>query len=351
MNILMTSYSFFPDIGGIETIAELLADDFCDAGHSVILITKTKGDRSLDSLRFPFEVIRNPSILKLLKCYKWANVVFQNNIELRQAWPNLIFRKPIVISLHTWLLNIKGKRGLEEIIKHFALSAATKVIAVSNSIRIDSYSDALVIGNPYDNDLFRNYLSPRRPFSIVFLGRLVSDKGADLLLRSFAELDLPLARLTIIGSGPERQSLEQLARELDIDDSVLFVGPLQGSALVDLLNQNEVMVIPSIWREPFGIVALEGLACGCVPLVSDGGGLVDAVGQAGLSFKRGDIHDLTDKLRLLLSDQELRSNLRAKSAAHLSIFEKHKVSRQYLDVLNLCLRAPRKNQNPAHSSQ
>ena len=338
MNILLTSHGFYPSIGGMETITEILANDFFNAGHSVRLITKHKGDKSLDCIRFPFEVIRNPSALRLLECYKWATVVLQNNIELRQVWPNIIFRKPLVISLHTWLRNSKDKRGLAEIFKLFALSIATRVIAVSHSIRIDSHSDALVIENPYDSELFRNYLSPRDPLSIVFLGRLVSDKGVDLLLRSFAQLGYPLARLTIIGSGPERQSLEWLARELDIHDSVSFVGSLQGSALVDVLNQNEIMVIPSIWREPFGIVALEGLACGCVPLVSDGGGLVDAVGQAGLSFKRGDINDLTEKMLLLLSDPKLLSNLRAKSATHLAKFERRIVSRCYLDVLDGCLR-------------
>ena len=338
MNILLTSHSFYPSIGGIETITEILANDFFNAGHSVRLITKQKGNKSLDRINFPFEVIRNPSTLKLLECYKWATVILQNNIELRQIWPNFIFHKPLVISLHTWLHNSKGKRGLAETLKLIVLSIATKVIAVSQSIRIDSYSDALVIGNPYDSELFRNYLSPRNPLSIVFLGRLVSDKGVDLLLRSFAELSYPLARLTIIGSGPERESLEWLAQELDIHDSVSFIGSLQGSALVDLLNQNEIMVIPSIWREPFGIVALEGLACGCVPLVSDGGGLVDAVGQAGLSFKRGDINDLAEKMRLLLSDPKLLANLRAKTAAHLAMFERHTVSRRYLDVLDGCLR-------------
>jgi glycosyltransferase involved in cell wall biosynthesis len=93
------------------------------------------------------------------------------------------------------------------------------------------------------------------------------------------------------------------------------------------------MVIPSVWREPFGVVALEGIACGCVVLASDGGGLTDAVGPAGLLFRRGDVSDLTSKLQVLIDDKDLRSDFRLRATAHLAHFQESRICTLYQDLL------------------
>ena len=93
------------------------------------------------------------------------------------------------------------------------------------------------------------------------------------------------------------------------------------------------MVIPSRWREPFGVVALEGLACGCVVLASDGGGLPDAVGPAGLIFKRGVQDDLRNKLSTLLRDPNLVSYLRSQAGFHLTQFRSDVVCTRYLSLV------------------
>jgi glycosyltransferase involved in cell wall biosynthesis len=217
--------------------------------------------------------------------------------------------------------------------KHKALGLADRLIACSNAIRDESGYPTLVIGNPYDSNLFNYDLSVSRTKAICFLGRLVNIKGADMLLRAFAALQPSEWRLTIIGDGPDRLDLERLVYTLGIQKSVDFLGPLQGDALAHVLNQQEILVVPSRWREPFGIVALEGLACGCVVLASDDGGLVDAVGPAGLLFRRGDLSDLADKLSLLVRDHNLRRHLRDQAPTHLLAFQRHVVSRQYLAIL------------------
>jgi glycosyltransferase involved in cell wall biosynthesis len=102
---------------------------------------------------------------------------------------------------------------------------------------------------------------------------------------------------------------------------------------VQALNQHEIMVVPSRWREPFGLVALEGLACGCVVLASDGGGLPDAVGSAGLLFRRGEQADLQAQLGRLLSDSSLREQLRARGTGHLRAFQQEVVCNRYLSIL------------------
>jgi len=341
LNILFTSHRFHPDIGGIESISAQLASFFVQSGHSVRLITQSVGNYADDQQYFPFLILRQPSWLDMITCYRWADVIFQNNIEAKLLWPLIFFRKPLVVGLQTWIRSVDGKRSLLQLLKQVALRTATEVVACSEAIRADSTPHAVVIGNPYRSSLFRSIPEESRRSALVFLGRLVSDKGVDLLLRAYSEIDRPDWPLTIIGTGPEGPSLKQLAKQLDISSRVTFLGPLQGEALVRILNQHEIMVVPSKWHEPFGIVALEGLACGCVVLASDGGGLPDAVGSAGLLFRRGDQADLSSKLRELIENVEQRNRLRVEASAHLLNFQEKFVCAQYLHLLESVVQAPR----------
>jgi glycosyltransferase involved in cell wall biosynthesis len=188
-----------------------------------------------------------------------------------------------------------------------------------------------VIGNPYRSDLFRALPEISRENSVVFLGRFVSDKGADLLIRAFAQLNACPAGLTLIGDGPEEASLRRLALELGVQ--VRFTGPLQGEQLVEELNRHEILAVPSRWAEPFGNVALEGIACGCVVVGSDAGGLPDAIGGCGLLFDRGNQQALTSKLSELLSSQERRRALRANAKQHLAKHSAPVVAESYLEVI------------------
>jgi len=245
-----------------------------------------------------------------------------------------------MIALQTWLRSPAGHRRAVDRFKQALLFSANKVVSISQAIRDDSFGGSTVIGNPYRSDLFRKDQGVEREHAIVFLGRLVSDKGVDILLRSFADLRSPHWRLTIIGSGPELSTLQRLTAELGITPSVDFLGAIQGEPLLRELNRHELMVIPSRWREPFGVVALEGLACGCVVLASDGGGLPDAVGPAGLLFKRGDQADLTRQLQLLLRDGDLRARLRSQAPSHLARFQEDQVCSHYLELLEGMVRPP-----------
>jgi glycosyltransferase involved in cell wall biosynthesis len=332
VNILLTSHRFYPDIGGIETIAEILARYFVAANHSVRLITQSSACAK-DDQQFPFLVLRRPSVRQLLSSVRWADVVLQNNLEVRQLWPLLLCHRPLVIGLHTWIRTTGGERGALQLLKVRALGMADQLIACSNAVRLDSTPRALVIGNPYNSSIFRALPDSPRRRAIVFLGRFVSDKGVDMLLQAFASLHPLEWRLSLIGDGPERSALQRLSVELGVNDSVDFLGALKGEPLAQVLNEHEILVVPSRWREPFGVVVLEALACGCVVLASDGGGLPDAVGQAGLLFRRADQAHLTDQLRRLIEDGELRSSLRAEASAHLAQFQPNVVCMKYLDSL------------------
>ncbi len=337
MNILFTSHRFSPDIGGIESVSMVLARYLVAAGHNLLLVTHSLSSSIAEDSIYPFKIVRRPSPLRLLHCYMWSDIVVQSNIELRQYWPQLFFRRPALVILHTWLRSSKGHRRFVDRLKQIVLLSASQVVSISEAIRQDSFPNSIVIGNPYDSKLFRRLPEIQKQKSIAFLGRLVSDKGVDLLLQSFYDIPQSDWHLYIIGSGPEAASLERLSVQLNLSANVHFLGALQGDVLVRELNRHQLMVIPSRWREPFGVVALEGLACGCVLLASDGGGLSDAVGSAGLLFMRGCRSDLTQKLESLLENEDLRDQLAREAPAHLIHFDENSVCSRYLELIECIL--------------
>src|SRR5713226_4634651 len=120
-------------------------------------------------------------------------------------------------------------------------------------------------------------LGPGVKLELIFVGGLVPRKACDLALRAAAPLlRSDLARFTVVGDGPERDRLEQLARSLGIEEAVLFCGWLSHAEVVRRLRSADVMVFPSVRDNGAGVV-FEALAAGAVPVVADFGGPGDIV--------------------------------------------------------------------------
>ncbi len=163
------------------------------------------------------------------------------------------------------------------------------------------------------------------------MGRLVSDKGCDLLFQALERLqreDL-YPSVSIIGDGPERKPLERLASAMGLSKHVEFLGTvIEGRGRE--IARHKIMVIPSRWNEPFGLVALEGIAAGCAIVASARGGLPEAIGPCGLLFSNGDVNELIVQLKRLILDDELRRELVANAQAHLREFDPNVVANRYL---------------------
>jgi glycosyltransferase involved in cell wall biosynthesis len=329
MKILVLSHNFFPFIGGIEVITEMYCRSFTDAGHDVHLITWKEDP---NDTAFPFKVIRKPNLIELFKAHAWADILFENNPSLRLSWPSVFFNRPSIIVIHTWIARMDGSMAKQDKIKLNWLKRATKVVAVSESIRKATFPSAEVIGNPYRADQFKILDDVERVKDFVFLGRLVSDKGVDMAIHAISRLNNKCA-LTIIGEGPELVALTQLVADLKIQDQVVFKGALRGDKLVRCLNEHRFIVIPSKWEEPFGLVALEGMACGCLPIVADGGGLSDAVGKAGIKFKKGSVDELINCMNEVTTNHNLEMEVRNEAKANLAKYHPTKIIGQYLNLI------------------
>ena len=148
---------------------------------------------------------------------------------------------------------------------------------------------------------------------LVCLGRIVRDKGFDVALAAFAELAprFPEARLVVAGDGPARPELEAQAQALGVADAVEFPGWVAPERVSELMNSATLVVMPSRWDEPFGLVAVEAALMARPVVASRVGGLMDVVEdqRTGLLVPPEDPDALAAALRWLLSDCELRARL------------------------------------------
>ena len=332
MNILVSSHAFAPSLGGIETVSALLAEEFVKQRHSVMIVTQSAGETRQTEFGAP--IVRAPSPQRLVQLVKWCDVFWHNNLSIRTMWPALLLGKPLVVT-HSGSY-CRRPAGLDFVLrlKHAIVNRVTSV-AISRYVASFFETHSIVIPNPYDAQLFQARVpQSERKHEFVFLGRLVQEKGLDILLQALSRLRQRDLRphLTVVGVGPERAQMEELTQELDLGNQVQFRGPQNGAELSDTLNAHQTLVVPSKYDEPFGVVALEGIACGCAVIASSGGGLPEAVGPCGITFPNGDIGALAQALEQLLTRPDERERFVAEGPKHLLQFRPHLVAERYLEL-------------------
>jgi len=159
------------------------------------------------------------------------------------------------------------------------LAAAGSLIATSSSLghqlRKFEFTNVTVCNNPVDVDFFRPCINRSDQKKLIAVGRLVEQKGFDLLLKAMHGLD-PSITLTIIGDGVEKDKLKALQQRLGLDVRVAFLGEMSRSETRDKICQHDALILSSR-HETFGNVLVEALACGVPVVATDCGGPADII--------------------------------------------------------------------------
>jgi glycosyltransferase involved in cell wall biosynthesis len=181
-------------------------------------------------------------------------------------------------------------------------------------------------------------------FVVGFVGRLRWEKGVDLLLRAAARIGA--VRVLLVGGGAYRAELESLARSLELRDRVVIVDSVPHHEVPDYLSAMDVLVLPSRstprWKEQFGHVLIEAMACGTPVIGSDSGAIPETLGEAGLVFPEGDAKALADRIRLLGANPRERERLRDHGRERVGAsFTHDQVARETARIYRAVLQGPR----------
>jgi glycosyltransferase involved in cell wall biosynthesis len=185
----------------------------------------------------------------------------------------------------------------------------------------------------YENGIPKNFLAKSKRSShsdkvnLLFVGRLVPYKCADILIEAVAKLSPAVQQqvsLAIVGEGSERSKLEASVQELNLTDLVKFVGWVDHEETLKYYSQSDIFCFPSI-REFGGAVVLEAMACGLPCIVANNGGIGEYVTEGtGFSIEPRSraylTQELANKIELLVQDEALRSSMSAKAIARAQEF-------------------------------
>ena len=169
----------------------------------------------------------------------------------------------------------------------------------------------------FDTDIYkrtkpRNARAAADPFTIGYIGRLVESKGLPQVIDALATLP-DNCRVVLIGHGPMKSELEEQAARLGVTERVTFRGSVPTYEIPDELQKLDVLVLPSLtcpnWKEQFGRVLCEAMACETPVIGSDSGEIPYVIGDGGLIFPEGNASELAVRIRQLLDSPDLYAQL------------------------------------------
>jgi glycogen(starch) synthase len=205
---------------------------------------------------------------------------------------------------------------------------AERVTAIPNGIDLHDLEPV----EPGDLTALRSRFARPDDLLVLLVGRLVFEKGFHLALEALAPLIRRNGnvRFVVAGTGTAEVELKRQARELGLGRHGSFLGWVGDDMLHSLYRVADMCIVPSIY-EPFGLVALEAMASGCLCVVADTGGLREVVpddGTAGLRFPAADADALRVILERVLTDDVARRQLIERARAHVLAFGWPEVARR-----------------------
>jgi glycosyltransferase involved in cell wall biosynthesis len=368
MKLLLYAHAWAPTVGGVQTIttglARGLAERTAPSGGAlpidVTVVTNTPAG-GMDDAALPFVVVRQPSPPRLFCLVRDADFLHLAGPSILPLIFGWLLRKPRAVEHHGFqavcpnglllyqptrtpcsghfmagrhreCLRCNQQEGRLRSMKMWLLTFVRRWLtqhARANIVPTRWLGGVLRV--PRTHLIYHGLPAPesapggqarpsRLPITFFFVGRLVSTKGIDLLLRAARQLRARGLdfRVNIIGDGPERSALEDAARDGGLHDCVHFCGHLPAAELHALIQQSDVIVIPAIGGEVFGLVAAEAMLEGRPAIVPEGEALAEVVADTGLIFPSNDVAGLASCMEKLIENPGLCRELGEKAQRRAS---------------------------------
>ncbi len=364
MRVLLHSKVFYPSVGGFERVSETLAEILHTRGIDVQILTDTPLSGAPEV--GPYPVIRGSSSTEKRKLVHEADIVHVRGFCLELLFPSLLYRKPIVwthsghqascltgngfhegrLCNHRWhrCLPLTYRqygarrtitRAARLLLGRLALHLANRNVCASKWVAQHIWAvRSSVIWNPVRVGSFNPLATPKYPGRFTYVGRLVTEKGVDVLLRALSVCHErgKSYGLDVYGDGPERDNLEQLALRFRLSGKVMFHGTVRNEKLAQAVNQAWVVVVPTACEEAMGIVAVEAMAAGKPLIVSRKGGLTEISEGCSLTFENGDHRELADRMIFLAENEDLRVSLAQHGPERARLFAPERIINNYLAI-------------------
>jgi len=300
--IILSTYTFLPDIGGVASNTLTIAEAFISQGFDVTVVTLTNENWNGND---KIKVVRNPSPFQLVKLYWGADWILFSNLSAKLCWPAVFINKAFALHHHSSsAFSRPTPKGIGSYVKryiedkvitksiHFVNSEFTKKDAGNFFSNLTTYITYPILKNTSVPSHVVDKYNERR--NAVFVGRIETEKGVSFLLDNIEIIRemLDVDELTFVGSGTLLASLKQKSIK-----GANFIGSVDLAEVHSLMEKSQFVFVPSIWQEPFGMVAVEGLSSGAIVISSNRGGLPEAVGNVGELFDLSSLDSFKDALK------------------------------------------------------
>ena len=335
LDILIVTSEAPPIVSGISTCIDRLEKGLTDRGNHVTVLSSVQIPRvTVGEWRFSSFAAYWRRVARELRNFDVVNlhgpIPTMSDVFLREVTRLPSYMRPPVVYTYHSPIDIKSAPRLSALYNgyHRRLALRSDRIVASSQHYASAHRTRfgpLVRTIPWGVDLpasgqFRppaESATAAEKLRVLFVGQMRQYKGVETLLAAVAGQDW--LELTLVGRGPELDKYQRLAKRLSAGN-VRFTGRLPDAELSAQYQANDVVVLPSVTRaEAFGLVLLEGMANGCVPVASDLPGVRDVAGPTGVVVRPGDAEALRGALWQLACEPERleqlqRASLRAAQA-------------------------------------
>ena len=330
---LLFSYQFLPCVGGVQVVSATLASTWTEMGHQTTVVTRTPLENHPEFDRqFSFPVVRLSNAMKEVR-RQWKPILDQTDLIVCNCvslkyWPLWVWRRKPIVFIHQLFLGQdptgEDVSAIESMRRRFRLSsrrallrrAAGNVFITQYIRQVVGISGGIAIYNPID-DCFRPLPGAAPTADFAYFGRMSFEKGVTDLLDALQLCNTKGHRFTLdlYGEGWYLEKFQEHAARLQLDNQLRWLPFLRGEELVRAMNSAAVVIVPSKWIEPMGIVAAEAMACGKCVIGSSLGGLGEVLNGYCPTYPNHDTEQLAKHMIAILTDPELHRRNEAAACA------------------------------------